>query len=87
MSEKSEDHACHCCHEHAACGDGDAARPAPSADDPGPTPDGYLLSRLRLKAAAGQLAEADMGEVDSYFGAEKPVHEKLVQVRRSANGS
>lgn len=47
----------------------------------------YLLSRLRLKAAAGQLSEADMGEVDSYFGAEKPVHEKLVQVRRSANGS
>lgn len=48
MSEKSEDHACHCCHEHAACGDGDAGRPAPSADDPGPTPDGYLLSRLRI---------------------------------------
>lgn len=47
----------------------------------------YLLSRLRLKAAAGQLSEADMGEVDSYFGAEKPVHEKLVQARRSANGS
>ena len=47
----------------------------------------YLLSRLRLKAAAGQLSEADMGEVDSYFGAEKPVREKLVQVRRSANGS
>ena len=46
----------------------------------------YLLSRLRLKAAAGQLSEADMGEVDSYFGAEKPVHEKLVQARRSANG-
>lgn len=47
----------------------------------------YLLSRLRLKAAAGQLSEADMGEVDSYFGAEKPVREKLVQARRSANGS
>ena len=46
----------------------------------------YLLSRLRLKAAAGQLSEADMGEVDSYFGAEKPVREKLVQARRSANG-
>ena len=48
MSEKSEDHACHCCHEHAVCGDGDAGRPAPSADDPGLSPDGYLLSRLRI---------------------------------------
>jgi Cd2+/Zn2+-exporting ATPase len=48
MSEKPEDHACHCCHDHAASGDGDAGRPAPSADDPGPVPDGYLLSRLRI---------------------------------------
>lgn len=47
----------------------------------------YLLSRLRLKAAAGQLSEADMGDVDGYFGEEKPVREKLVQARRAAPGS
>jgi len=48
MSEKPEDQVCHCCHGHAACGDGNET---PSADGPGetgPVPAGYVLSRLRI---------------------------------------
>lgn len=47
----------------------------------------YLLSRLRLKAAAGMLSEVDMGEVDSYFGAEKPVKLAQAAPRRSVAGN
>ena len=48
MSEKTEDQACHCCHEHATCGDGDAVRPAAGAEEAGPVPAGYVPSRLRI---------------------------------------
>ena len=46
----------------------------------------YLISRLRLKAAAGVLSEADLGEVDGYFGPEKAVRERLVQAPRRSAG-
>lgn len=46
----------------------------------------YLLSRLRLKVAAGMLSEVDMGEIDSYFGVEKPLRDpKLVQKPRNVS--
>ena len=48
MSAKTEDHACHCCHSHAACCDGDEVSPAEGLNEVMAVPAGYTLSRLRI---------------------------------------